>query len=91
MKNIALGVLDIIGMLLVHVVAVVILTGLSIFVWNVGAVGLLPHLPTLEFKVALAVMTGIYVVDFWVKSYLNKIIAYKQQKNMAKLLFKSGK
>lgn len=69
------------GNILVHIALVLVLGGLAMFVWNMGVESLLPnHFRDIDYETALAMMTGIYLLDMFVKSYINKIISYKQSK-----------
>lgn len=90
MKRMVFAVLDLLGSILVHVLFVLAMSGIAMFFWNVGVVYLIPSVGKLPFLVSMAIMSGIYIVDLFVKSYVNKIISYKQQKNLSELLFRSS-
>jgi hypothetical protein len=84
MKELAKGIASTV---LFHSIIVLLLGGVAMFVWNLGAVSLIPSLNPISYLTATAVMTGIWVTDIFVKSYINKVLLYKQQKKLLEAMF----
>lgn len=71
---------DMASAILYHIVFVSVLGGLAMFVWNSGITELFSSYQNkITYTVALAIITGIYIVDLFIKSYINKITNYKRQ------------
>jgi cyanate permease len=87
-KKIVQLVLGIVAVLLFHSVIVLALGGLAMFVWNLGAVVLLPNaISEIEYQTSIAIMTGIYVVNLFAKHYIKRAIALKELKIAEEILF----
>jgi hypothetical protein len=70
-----------------HIIIVAILGLIGMFVWNVGIVGIAPSFRTITFLTSSAIMLGIYTLNLFANIWLNKIRAYKKEKELLEKLF----
>jgi hypothetical protein len=69
------------SIMFMHLLIVLALGGIALFVWNKGMVALLPNMTgELGYLNALAIMTGIYLIDMFVKNYIKTVVRVKNQK-----------
>lgn len=70
---------DLLGAVLFHVVIVAFLGLLGVIVWDVGVASLTP-LHSISYWTSTAIMLGLYIINFFIKIQINRVLALRNQK-----------
>jgi hypothetical protein len=80
-------VVQIISGLVANAILIIILSLLGMFVWNMGVTGLIPTLDKIAFSTASAIMTGIVILNMFIKIWYKRISHTKQEKELLKKFY----